>query len=214
MTNILRKYYSNFRHPKGIIGKYIVHKMNGKGHAALAEWTFAGVDIASDAQVLDIGCGGGANVKRLLELCPDGMVSGVDFAPVAVNKSRSYNWEAINEGRCKIVGGHAKMLPFFKDLFDVVTAFETIYYWHPINECLAEALRVLKPGGQFIIANDADGIDPVGDKWVARIGHMRVYTIDELKEMLTAAGFTDITARHDAKRHCICVTAHKPHPSH
>lgn len=214
MTKFLRKYYSNFRHPKGIIGKYIVHKMNGKGHAALAEWTFAGVDIPSNTQALDIGCGGGANVRRLLELCPDGKVTGVDIAPVAVNKSRNYNRAAIESGRCKIVGGNAKMLPFFRDSFDVVTAFETVYYWHPIDVCLAEALRVLKPGGQFIIANDADGIDPVGDKWASLIGHMRIYGIDDLKDLLADAGFTDIAARHDANRHCICVTARKPHPSH
>ena len=30
MKGLLNKYYSNFRHPQGLIGKYVVHKMNGK----------------------------------------------------------------------------------------------------------------------------------------------------------------------------------------
>ena len=108
------------------------------------------------------------------------------------------------------MGGNAKLLPFFKDTFDVATAFETIYYWPSVEECLAEVLRVLKPDGQFIIANDADGIDPVGEKWAKLIGHMRIYTIDELKQLLNKAGFTSIAAHHDEENHRICVTARKP----
>ena len=70
--------------------------------------------------------------------------------------------------------------------------------------------RVLKPDGQFIIANDTDGIDPVGEKWAKLIGHMRIYTIDELKQLLNKAGFTSIAAHHDEENHRICVTARKP----
>lgn len=210
MIGLLNKYYSNFRHPEGLIGKFVVHKMNGKKHAALAEWTFTHVEIAKDATALDIGCGGGANVARLLEICTEGKVAGMDFAPVSVAISKSYNKEAIEQGRCKIVGGNAKLLPFFKDTIDVATAFETVYYWPSIEECLAEVLRVLKPGGQFIIANDADGIDPEGEKWAKLIGHMRIYTIDELKHLLTETGFTSVTAHHDKEHHRICVTARKP----
>ncbi len=211
MINILNKYYSNFRHPSGILGRFVVHKMNrGKQHAELAQWALANAGISETDQVLDIGCGGGANVARLLELCPHGEVTGIDFAPVAISIASNYNKEAIAAGRCKIVGGNAKMLPFFKDKFDVATAFETIYYWPALNECLAEVFRVLKPGGRFIIVNDADGIDPTGERWANLIGHMRIYTTNELKTYLADAGFVNITANHDMKSHRISVTGHKP----
>ena len=208
--NLLNKYYSNFRHPKGFLGKIAVHKMNGKHHAALAQWTFSKVQISHDASVLDIGCGGGANVARLLQLCPDGHVLGVDMAPVSVKISQAINQQAINQGRCKIVGGNAKLLPFIRESIDVATAFETIYYWPAINECLLEVLRVLKPGGSFIIANDADGIDPIGEKWAGQVGHMNIYTIDELTTLLAGAGFTSISSHHDKEHHRICVIGHKP----
>jgi hypothetical protein len=39
---------------------------------------------------------------------------------------------------------------------------------------------------------------------------MLVYTIDEITEALTNAGFTNILSRHEEQRHFICVTATKP----
>ena len=80
---LLSKYYSNYRHPKGLLGRYVVRAMNGKRHGALAEWALNFVDIKEDAHVLDIGCGGGANVARMLAKYPKGTVNGVDFAPAA-----------------------------------------------------------------------------------------------------------------------------------
>ena len=208
--NLFKRYYVNFRHPQGWLGKYVVRRMNGKAHAALFEWALEGVDIREDAHTLDIGCGGGAAVARMLERCPKGKCYGMDFAPVAIEVARSVNQEAIEAGRCKIVGGNAKLLPFIKDTIDLATAFETIYYWPAVDECLAEVIRVLKPGGQFIIGNDTDGIDPEGKKWAQQIGHMYIYTIEELTELLSNAGFTDISSRHDAETHRISVIGRKP----
>ena len=208
--NLLHKYYSNFRQPEGLLGKYIVHRMNGKRHAALMQWAIEGYEIPSGALIADVGCGGGANVARLLALSPDCKVAGIDISPVSVNIASSVNREAIKQGRCKITGGNARLLPLIKDTVDLVTAFETVYYWAAFGECVDNIFRVLKPGGTCIIANETDGIDPEGAKWKKLINHMHIYTIDELKQYLAAAGFTDITARNDEQRHFICVTAHKP----
>ena len=37
-------------------------------------------------QVLDCGCGGGANIKTLLKLCPKGKVQGIDYSAVSVER--------------------------------------------------------------------------------------------------------------------------------
>lgn len=44
----------------------MVHMMN-TGHSSMAEWGFTHMEIQSDNVCLDIGCGGGANVRKLLE---------------------------------------------------------------------------------------------------------------------------------------------------
>ena len=210
MKSPIKTYYSNFRHPRGLLGRYIVKRMNGERHATLAEWALKDIQLNDNAEVADIGCGGGANVARMLSKFPDSKVTGIDFSPVAINMAIKVNKQAITSGRCRIVGGNAKLLPLLKENFDLVTAFETVYYWPSFLECLAEIHRVLKSGGKVIIANETDGIDPEGLKWAHLVGHMHIYTINELTQYLTEAGFTDIKSRHDESRHFISVTAIKP----
>ncbi len=209
MMNPLHKYYANFRYPKGLLGHYLVNAMNGKRHQTLASWALSDVNLKEDGHALDIGCGGGANVARLLQMCPNGKIWGMDISKVALKVARSLNKKAIAEKRCYIVGGTAKQLPFVKGTFDLVTAFETIYYWPELQTCLSEVLRVLKPGGKFIIANETDGHDPEGKKWAKLIEYMHIYTIDELKENLAKAGFENIEARHDAETHNIRISGTK-----
>ena len=55
------------------------------------------MELALDAKVLDCGCGGGANMKRLLKKCPQGIVKGIDYSPVSVEKSKKLNAKTIAE---------------------------------------------------------------------------------------------------------------------
>lgn len=183
--------------------------MNGKGHAALPEWVFAELQIKEDAHVLDIGCGGGANIARLLAKCPQGHVTGVDLSTLALEVAQDFNYREVVDKKCLIVGGNASQIPLAKDMFDVVTAFETVYFWPSLENGLVELFRVTKPGGICVIANELDGLDPVYRRVERAVG-MLIYTIDEISEALSKAGFTDINARHDEQRHFVCVTATKP----
>ncbi len=208
MANLI-KYYRRASLPHGFWGKRALKAMNGKRHEALPEWVLAQLDINPDANVLDVGCGGGANVARLLKRCPDGKVTGMDRSALALDMAHDYNYPDVVDKRCHIIGGNINQLQAAKDLFDLVTAFETIYFWPVIEEGLAEVFRVLKPGGTCVIANEMDGQDPIHRKMEHAVG-MLIYTIDEITEALKRAGFTDIDSRHDESRHFICVTARKP----
>ena len=66
-------FFENTRKPVGLGGKIMVAMMNF-GHSAMAEWGLRFLQPATDAMVLDCGCGGGANIKTLLKLCPNGKV--------------------------------------------------------------------------------------------------------------------------------------------
>ena len=62
-------FFENTRKPVGFGGKIMVAMMNS-GHGAMADWGFRFIRISENAAVLDCGCGGGANIKKLLEKCP------------------------------------------------------------------------------------------------------------------------------------------------
>lgn len=192
------KFWGNTRKPRGIFGVYMVNRMNRGRHAILADWALKDFELDSEASALDIGCGGGANIARLLERCKK--VCGVDYSSLSVAKSARLNARAVRDGRCKVVEGNAASLPFEDGSFDLVTAFETIYFWPGIQDCYRQVRRVLKDGGRFMIVNESDGTDPWYNSWEDVIGSMHTYTVEEIEADLKAAGFTSISVTHDERR--------------
>ena len=141
-------FFENTRKPVGLGGKIMVAMMNF-GHSAMAEWGLRFLQPAPDAMVLDCGCGGGANIKTLLKLCPNGKVQGIDYSADSVEKARKVNARAIAAGRCTVQQASVAELPFEAEQFDAVTAFETVYFWPELAQNFREVYRVLKPGGIF-----------------------------------------------------------------
>ena len=120
-------FFENTRNPVGLGGKIMVALMN-LGHIPVARWGLRFLELTPDAKVLDCGCGGGANIKRPLTLCPKGTVWGIDYSPVSVEKSKRVNKAAVARGRCDVLCASVAELPFESEQFDLVTAFETVYF--------------------------------------------------------------------------------------
>ena len=173
---LLSKIFSNTRKPEGLFGRLMVNGMNGGGHAKLAEWGLKELYISENADILDVGCGGGANIARLLRYAPKGRVTGIDYSPVSVKKSREVNAKAIAAGRCQVLEGSADALPFEEESFDLVTAFETVYFWPEIEKCFAGIKCILKDGGSFVVVNEDDGLSGNNKKWEKMIEGMHTYT--------------------------------------
>ena len=104
-------FFENTRKPEGFGGKIMVAMMN-LGHSPVARWGLQFLNAAPDAKVLDCGCGGGANSKRLLKKCPQGIVKGIDYSSVSVEKSKKVNEAAIAEGRCAVLQGSVADMMF------------------------------------------------------------------------------------------------------
>lgn len=179
-------FFENTRKPVGFGGKIMVAMMN-VGHSAVARWGLQFLNAAPDAKVLDCGCGGGANIKRLLKKCPEGIVKGIDYSPVSVEKSKKVNEAAIAEGRCTVLQGSVADMIFAGDWFDAVTAFETVYFWPDLPQCFREVYRVLKPGGTLLICNESNGDTDKDKKWTEIIGGMTIYK-DAVAEDVSGAG--------------------------
>ena len=99
------------------------------------------------------------------------------------------------------------MLPFENEKFDVVTAFETVYFWPGLPKCFQEVYRVLKPGGTFLICNESNGDTDKDEKWTEIIGGMTIYKDIELKAYLEQAGFYEVQIH--KKKSWLCVMGKK-----
>ena len=201
-------FFENTRRPEGLGGKLMVAAMN-VGHRALARWGLSFLRVPADARVLDCGCGGGANIRTLLKKCPKGIVKGVDYSAVSVEKARRLNQSAILDGRCVVWQGSVEQIIFADAWFDAVTAFETVYFWPELPRCFREVFRVLKPGGTFLICNECGGDNDKDEKWTEKIDGMTIYRDTQLQALLEQAGFCGIRSVKNRKG-WLCLTAQKP----
>ena len=192
-------FFENTRKPQGFGGKLMTKMMNS-GHSRLSQWGFSNISVNPDAEVLDVGCGGGANIAVWLNKCRKGHVTGLDYSEVSVAESQKLNAAAIQQGKCKVVQGDVSAIPFPDANFDHVSAFETVYFWPELKKCFSEVNRVLKDGGTFLICNESDGMNASDDKWTKIIDGMKIYNCDQLITALKEAGFMEIKPYADAKK--------------
>ena len=74
---LLKTLFTNCAHPKGRMGRAMLKFMN-LCHAPLTNWGLSLLDIQEGRTMLDIGCGGGATLRRLLKRSKGGMVYGIE----------------------------------------------------------------------------------------------------------------------------------------
>ena len=176
---------SQFSRPSSLMGRLLLRSMN-IGHGRLHQWGLKAAGIQLTDRVLDVGCGGGKAISRILEETRR-EVAGVDHSPEAVKTARSVNRAAISSGRLRIVESSVENLPFCDGFFDVVTAFETTYFWPELQVGLTEIHRVLNRGGRLVIANEFADRASAG-AWAVRL-NMRVPDSEALAGAAYEAGF-------------------------
>ena len=135
--------------------------------------------------MLDIGCGGGATLKRLLRRSEGAKVYGIDISEERVAKARRVNAKVLDK-QVFVTQGSAEKLPYEDGKFDLVTAVETVYFWPNLPDCLKEVKRVLKPGGRFAIMVEVIENDSM---WTDIVKGMTAYSPEQLKKLLDDAGF-------------------------
>jgi SAM-dependent methyltransferase len=135
-------------------------------------------------RILDVGCGTGT---LLAALAGRGRVFGVDASPEMLAAARR------KAPRAGLKEGRAEALPFKDGWFDRVV-FQLVLHLVDRPKALAEAHRVLAPGGRIVIATfDRRHF---GRFWLSRylpsleaVDSARFPTREELERELSAAGF-------------------------
>ncbi|MBN2040449.1 MAG: class I SAM-dependent methyltransferase [Spirochaetes bacterium] len=206
----LEKYVKQCRKPSGGFGRFVGRSMN-IGHTGIRRWGIKQITVNPDAYILDIGCGGGRAVKELASMTSDGKIFGIDYSENMTELSKRVNKSFINKGIVEIKHGSVSSLPFEDNMFDIVTAFETYYFWPDLISDLKEILRVLKHGGKLLLVNEVykdAKFEKRNNKWVELL-QMQLHTPDEYKQFLNKAGYHILHINTDSERNWIAAVAEK-----
>lgn len=183
-------------------GYAMLNRMN-EHHKLLHKWALEHISIDSAKQILDIGFGGGDNIKNMCRLAPDAKIYGIDYSEASYKKCTELNSQAIKNGTVELQVGSADALPYEKNSFDLITAFETVYYWPNIEACFHSIYGLLRDKGAFLICNE--DCTREGNEEIAQTLDMNFYDLDDLKKLLLNAGFEAVHTYRHKKGNWICV---------
>ena len=195
------------RRPSDRTGRAVLERMN-LSHAGVTAWGLDQVEIRDDFTILDVGCPGGRTVDRLAAIATRGKVFGIDYSEESVATSRDTNRHWIAEGRVDVQNGTVSQLSFPDQMFDLVTAVETHYYWPDLPRDVREVMRVLKSGGRFVII--AETYHGRRNDWLYRptmtlLLRAAYLTPEQHRQLLVDAGYVEVHVVEERAKGWICA---------
>ena len=175
-------------------------------------------------RALDLCCGTGKLAMEMAAVSGDTTrIVAVDFSLPMLKIAAREERQSDRSGGVSFVHGDAAALPFPDGHFDCVGisfAFRNLTYRNPLAlRYLAEVVRVLHPGGKFVIVESSQPESRLLRKlfhlylraFVFRLGYRlsgnrgayrylaesaaRFYTPEELRELLISSGFSQFSTR-------------------
>lgn len=206
MNKFVKKYMVNVKKPQSnFFGRMQLRRMNNR-HSMLASWGYTHMQFNNKDMILDVGCGGGKNIKNMAKFAPKAQVIGVDYSQASIKMTEKLNRHEIKKGRVRAIIGTVESIPFSSNLFDLITAFETVYFW-TLPRGFQEVYRALKKGGEFMIVNESQDSNGL-EEYIETIG-FKVYKPEELKQELQNVGFNNINIHLHENGKWVVVTAKK-----
>jgi ubiquinone/menaquinone biosynthesis C-methylase UbiE len=146
------------------------------GRRVVLPWALQG--FRPEGDVLEIGAGSGAMAAELLTMYPDVAltVTDVDDEMVEVASTRLSQFG----DRATARHADATALPFPDGSFDAVLSWIMLHHTVEWEKALAEAIRVLRPGGQ-LVGYDLLSTAPLRLLHQGAGGHLRMIRLSELR---------------------------------
>ena len=159
---------------------------------------FKRLELTPGARVLDLGCGEGRHSVGAA-FARSIMVVGLDMNRLDLINANEKADEFLGEKHgVSWTQGDALQLPFHDHAFDCVIISEVLEHLHDANTVLAEASRVVRPGGRVAVS-----VPRFVPEWICWHlspdyhtvpgGHVRIFTEQALITAVRAHGFKVIT---------------------
>ncbi|MFP4642783.1 MAG: class I SAM-dependent methyltransferase [Spirochaetales bacterium] len=137
--------------------------------AQLYDFAASHADI-SGKDVLEVGCGRGGGASYLTRYHEPRSYVGIDLSENGIRFCNTYH----RVDNLRFVRGSAESLPFEDEQFDAIVNVESSRAYNDIRSFFAEAYRVLRPGGSFLLTDMrlAEYVDTL-DEQVREAGFQR-----------------------------------------
>ncbi|MEU9115294.1 class I SAM-dependent methyltransferase [Streptomyces sp. NPDC048483] len=177
-------------------------------NAGFNEALFAAAAIGARDHVLDVGCGAGCTTRLAGRRAAGGRAMGLDLSGPMLERARASTAQE-RLANVTFEQGDAQTHPLPTAGFDVVISrFGVMFFADPVA-AFGNLRRALRPGGRMAFVC---GAGPEGNEWLQAVTALRTYLPvgdfgvpgtpgmfsladpERIREVLSAAGFTDITA--------------------
>lgn len=150
-----------------------------------------------EGRILDVACGMGASTRRLLLTYPPEAVTAINLSASQAAKARQ------NALGATVLEMDAAKLSFPDASFEAVVCVEAAFHFDTRQRFLAEACRVLKPGGALVLSDILFRRLPASfsDRLGVPKGNL-VADIPAYRAQFASAGFGEVEVE-DATDHCL-----------
>jgi ubiquinone/menaquinone biosynthesis C-methylase UbiE len=193
--SVLKQLIEQAKSPNGLIGSVMLKMMNN-AHSGMNKWALKKVHYNENPVILDIGAGGGKTIHTLSKMVTNGRIIGIDYSSQAVKVAIKANKKDVETGKVNIHQASVSNMPFQQNTFDLITAFQTHYFWPDIENDIKEVFRVLKQSGKFMI---------IAEKFKIHYHMTSFKTKADMQESLINVGFKKVEFFEENNRGWICV---------
>jgi ubiquinone/menaquinone biosynthesis C-methylase UbiE len=124
-----------------------------KAQANLTDYCISLLDPLENKDVVEIGCGNGVQSLYIYQNFKPSKITGIDLSEANIEIAESEK-ERINAEKVRFIVDDAQNMKHINtESVDVVLNIESAFHYPDKTAFLKEVHRVLKPGGQFLIAD-------------------------------------------------------------
>lgn len=177
-----------FRKPHGLLGGLAGRIMaNRPSNLKRNTWTIAQLHLGTSAHVLEIGCGLGVAIEKLLAAHPDAEVTGVDHSALMLQQAAARNQQALKRDCLHLYEGSFEVLDEIGETYDAAFSCNVMQFVEDKLEAVSAVKRHLSPGALF-----ATTFQPRSGNVSTEAGRA---WIGDMAEICCQAGFTDVEIR-------------------
>ena len=166
----------------------------------LEEWIKQHIDLKEGYHVLDIGCGHGKQIFKLLPLIGSaGSITGVDISTESIDKVK----QTAQENRMRNVHAFTAAMDDIPELlsgksFDVIMSAYAIYYSTDMTELIGKLSSILQPKGRIFVCGFGKDSNNEVINTLKELSPEAAAHLEMLDDFISEAQLSELAKRYDA----------------